>query len=618
MGLVRARTSEMLHAFATVAAVTLILLSPCYAQVVTATLTGTVTDSSGAVVPGAKVTATETSTGTARSTLTSAEGVYTIPFLAPGTYTVDVEKGGFKKFTVPNFGLNVSSVGRVNATLTPGSQTETVQVTAETPLLQVENADVSKEVDSTSATELPLPNRSAQASAGLVAGANVPALYSSGSGVLENSSQSYMFNVNGNIIDANNTMVDGIADRDDSLGLTLYNPAAEDAAEVHVITDAYSAEFGTVGGAVINIVTKGGTNQFHGSAFEFNQTAGLAARGVFNQAPLPKPALVNNDFGGTVGEPIKKNGTFFFFSYEGKRDDSRAESENTTAQTPWMTGNFSGVPGLQLYDPNSGNQSNGSGRTMFPNNIIPASEISGISQKLLSYIPAPKLIVAGAPPLTLNYYNSAVTDYSTNTIDGRIDENLNDTNKLSLKFDTLPSTVYSSPGGIFAGTPVGQDLHSQGYSLTAAVDYVHTFSPTLVTEARINMNRWVDHIFCVDTVTNQKLGIYDPNPDAISTQSLAQIVIGPTTGRFGTFGDSYECPTVDHDTVLPMSDTWTKSFGKHSLKWGGDFQRTRNDRFQAQGAGGVGPRGVFDFEDNLTQNYLGSAGASPLGPYGPA
>lgn len=600
-----------LYACLAIAACALIFTPVCAAQVVTATLTGAVTDSSGAFVPGASVTVTETSTGIVRNTTTSAEGVYTLPFLPPGTYNVDIEKQGFKKFTEAGFQLDVSTVGRVNATLTPGSQTETVQVTAEAPLLQVENADVSKSMDSTSATELPMQNRSVQAMGGLVAGANVPALYSSGSGVLENSSQSYMFNVNGNIIDANNTMVDGIADRDDALGLTLYNPAAEDVAEVHVITDAYSAEFGTVGGAVINIVTKGGTNQLHGSLFEFNQVAALGARNVYNQAPLPKPGLVNNDFGGTVGGPIKKNKIFFFVSYEGKRNDSRSEATNTTAQPAWLTGNFSSVPGLQLYDPTSGNQSNGSGRSPFPGNVIPANEISPISQKLLQYIPSPNLVTAGAPPLTLNYINSAPTDYSSNAADGRIDYNLNDYNKFTVKFDTLPATVFASGGGIFAGTPVGQDLHSQGYTITAALAYTHTFNASLVTEARINLNRWVDHIFCNDTVTNAQLGIYDPNPDGISTQSLAQMAIG-----IGTFGDSYECPTVDHDTVIPMSNTWTKSFGKHSLKWGGDFQRTRNDRFQAQGAGGVGPRGVFDFEDTITQNYLGSAGGSPLGPYG--
>src|SRR5580692_9548032 len=152
MGLGKARTNAPIYAFLAIAA-TLVITPASVAQVVSATLTGTVTDSSGAVVPGAAVTVTETNTGVSRSTQTSAEGVYSLPFLNPGTYKVDVEKEGFKKFSEPNVQLDVSSVGRVNAMLTPGSQKETVQVTGESPLLQVESADVSKDIDTTTTTE---------------------------------------------------------------------------------------------------------------------------------------------------------------------------------------------------------------------------------------------------------------------------------------------------------------------------------------------------------------------------------------------------------------------------------------------------------------------------------
>jgi hypothetical protein len=611
MGLGKARTNAPFYAFLATLAVTLVFTPASVAQVVSATLTGTVTDSSGATVPGATVTATETNTGVSRSTQTSAEGVYTLPFLSPGTYRVEVEKAGFKKFSEANFELDVSSVGRVNASLTPGSQSETVQVTAETPLLQVESADVAKELDSTTANELPIQNRSVQSMAGLVAGTTLPALYSSGAGILENVQQSYMFNSNGNIIDANNTMVDGIGNRDDALGLTLYNPANEDVAEVHVITDAYSAEFGSVGGAVVNIITKGGTNQLHGSLFEFNTTAALGARNVFNQAPLPKPALVNNDFGGTVGGPIRRNKTFFFFSYEGRRYDSKSEATYTTAQPAWLSGNFSAVPTLALYDPLTGNQTTGAGRTQFPNNVIPINRINPVSQKLLTYIPAPNEVVAGAAAFTSNFVGPTPSSYNTNGIDGRVDHNFNEKNKLTVKFDTTPAHVLQGGGGILGGTPVGSDLHSTGYTITAAVTYTHTFSPTLFTEARVNLNRWVNHIFCNDTsVTNAALGVIDPNPDQISVAGPAQFSTGLVT-----FGDNYECPTVDHDTLFPMSNTWTKTFGKHSLKWGGDFQRTRNDRFQAQGTAVGGPRGEFYFAAPTTENFLGNAG-SPLGTYG--
>lgn len=609
MGLRDAAPQKLARTLVAILAPALLFAPTSRAQVVTATLTGTVTDSSGAMVPEAVVTATEMATGVSRSTTTSGEGVYTLPFLAPGTYRVEIQKAGFKIFAEANLTLDVSTVGRLNATLTPGSQTETVQVTAESALLQVESAEVAKNFETTSVTQLPIPDRSAQAIAGLMAGVSQPQLYSSGSGILENGGFTYMFNANGQVLGANNTMVDGIDNMDMALGLTLYQPAAEDVAEVHVATNAYSAEFGKVGGAVVNIVTRGGTNQFHGSLFEFNKTAALAARSLFAQAPLPKPGLRNNDFGGAGGGPIRKNKTFFYGSYEGRRLYSNSTTTTTTAQPAWLKGDFSAVPSLRLYDPFTGNP-DGTGRTPVPNNMLPASEISPITQKLLQYIQAPNLTTVGAAAFTLNYVYQAPTTYSSNSYDVRIDHTFNERAKAYAKFDMLPNHVFE--GTIYTGTGAGNDLTSDNYSITGSLGFTYAFSPNMLMELRANYNRWKAHIKCTDTVTNKSLGIFDPNPDQISTQSLASI------GGIGIsgFGQSYECPTIDNDNVFPFSASFTKSMGKHSLKWGGDFVRYRNDRFQVQGSGGFGGRGTFTFGPTITQLYQGAAGGSPLGPYG--
>ncbi len=179
---------------------------PRMAQVVSATLTGTVTDSSGAVVPGPHGDGDRDEHRRQPFHANQRRGRIPLLFLNPGTYKVDVDKEGFKKFTEANLQRGMyHPVGRVNATLTPGSQRETVQVSAETPLLQVESADVSKDIDTTTTTELPMPDRSAQAMAGLVAGVNIPALYSSGSGIMENGALTFMFNANGQVLGANNT-----------------------------------------------------------------------------------------------------------------------------------------------------------------------------------------------------------------------------------------------------------------------------------------------------------------------------------------------------------------------------------------------------------------------------
>ncbi|HUB32038.1 MAG TPA: TonB-dependent receptor [Bryobacteraceae bacterium] len=589
-----------LHAIGMRVSLGLLLASLAYSQVVTATLTGTVTDASGATVPQANVTATETTTGVSRSTVTSAEGVYSLPFLNPGTYRVDIEKAGFKKFSRANIGLGVSTVGRVDAVLAPGSVQETVEVTAEAPLLQAENAEVARNFETQSVTELPIADRSAQAVAGLMAGVGLPVRYSGGP--LEDAQTTYLFNANGQPLAANNTMVDGIDNVNHSLGLSIYLPSAEDVEEVHVTTNSYSAEFGRVGGAVVNILTKSGTNQFHGSAWEFNKVAALAARDFFNKDTQPKPHLANNDWGATAGGPVRKDKTFYFVTYEGKTQRSSTTSTASMPQPAWLQGNFSAVPGLLLYDPNTGN-ADGTGRTPIPNNIVPTSELSPVSLKLNAFMPSPNL-----SGLTNNYVTQIPLTYNSNSYDGRVDQNLSERTKIYLKFNT--SRFHVTQGSLYH-TGIGDDRYSRNYTLTGAINLTHGFSPTLLTEVRIAYNRWYDNVESADTVTNQQLGIYNPNPDWISMQTMAWVNIG----GMSAIGAGTGSPIIEADNVFPFANTWTKMINKHSIKWGEEFTRYRNDRFQPQGLN-LGARGEFWFNPDTTQLNLGSAGGSALGSYG--
>ena len=587
---------------ASVLILTIGLLSavPCFSQVVSATLTGTVTDSSGATVPQATVTATETTTGITRSTVTSAEGVYSLPFLNPGTYRVDIEKSGFKKFSRDNVALGVSTVGRVDSVLETGSLQETIVVTGEAALLQAENAEVARNFETPTVTELPIADRSAQAVAGLMAGVGLPVRYSGGP--LEDAQTTYLFNANGQPLAANNTMVDGIDNINHSLGLSIYLPSAEDVEEVHVTTNSYSAEFGRVGGAVVNILTKSGTNHFHGSAWEFNKVAALAARDFFNKDTQPKPHLANNDWGAAAGGPIRKDKTFYYATYEGKTQRSSTTSTASLPQPAWLQGNFSAVPGLALYDPNSGNL-DGTGRTPIPNNVLPSSEVSSVSLKLNGFMPAPNL-----PGLTNNYVTQIPLSYNSNSYDGRLDQNLSDRTKIYLKFNTSRFNVKQ---GSLYHTGMGDDRVSTNYTLTGAINLTHGFSPTLLTEVRIAYNRWYDNVESADTVTNQQLGIFNPNPDWISQQVMAWVNIGGMTA----IGPGTGSPIIEADNIFPFANTWTKSLNKHSLKFGGEFTRYRNDRFQPQGLN-LGARGEFWFNPDTTQLNLGSGGSSPLGLYG--
>lgn len=301
---------------------TLTILTPTvHTQVVTGTLTGTVTDATGATVPNATVTLTDQSTQVSQSTRTTSNGIYNVPYVTPGLYRVTVEAQGFKKFVQDNVRVDVSTTQRVDATLSPGSLQETITVTGESPMLQTASAEVSKTFEAETVRELPIANRNVQALAGLVAGVSPPTQSFTS---LEDPQGTTFFNANGQGNSANNTIVDGVDNTNPTLGLSIYLPNPEAVSEVDVTTSNYSAEFGRVGGAVVNVITRSGTNEFHGSAFEFNRVAALAARDFFDQDPEPKPGLTRNEFGVAIGGPIKRDKAFFFFGYQGRYRDSPA------------------------------------------------------------------------------------------------------------------------------------------------------------------------------------------------------------------------------------------------------------------------------------------------------
>ena len=179
--------------------------------------------------------------------------------------------------------------------------------------------------------------------------------------------------------------MDGVDNTNPALGLSIYLPNPEVVQEVHVTTSNYSAEFGRVAGAVVNTITRSGTNDFHGSAWEFNRVAALAARDFFNQVGKPKPGLTRNEFGATLGGPIVKDKTFFFFGYQGRYLRQSSTTITTLPQPAFLHGDFSSVPGLAIYDPNTGNE-DGTGRTPYPNNILKA--ISSIHRAQVEFISA--------------------------------------------------------------------------------------------------------------------------------------------------------------------------------------------------------------------------------------
>ena len=321
---------------------TLSVLLLCFAlssfgQAVNATLLGIVTDASGAVVPNAKVTITEVNTGVSRSGQTNESGNYTFPDLPPGQYSVTVEAAGFKKETRRDIALAVNSTHRVDIQLQPGEVTETIEITGAAPALQTDRADTGRNIDTMVVSELPVlvSNRNYQALLALVPGTSPPTEEHS---QFFNASDSLQTEVNGAPRVSNNYQIEGIDDNERTGLLQVLIPPLEAIQTVDISTSNHSVDLGRGAGAVTNVILKSGTNQFHGSLYEFVQNGDFDARNFFQ----PSVAAVHyNYFGGTIGGPIRKNELFFFADFL-RTTDHEANANTETIPSPLSrTGNLS-------------------------------------------------------------------------------------------------------------------------------------------------------------------------------------------------------------------------------------------------------------------------------------
>src|SRR5262245_7794754 len=294
--------------------------SPAFSQAVSGSIVGNVTDPGGAAVAGAKVTIIETNTGIAHTATTNDDGVYVMPYLPPGAFKVEIERQGFKKYSRDGVRLATGERVRVNAELAVGNVNETVEVTTQAPLLQTESADVSQAFEANKIAELPLNARNFQKRLTLI-----PGLLPSNSqvSIFDNPQGTQFMQLNGQNNSANTFQIDGVDNNEPRLGLVNQIPPAEAIQQFSVSTSNYDAEFGKAVGAVINVTTRPGSNEFHGSLYEFHNNSFFKARNFFNltrnaKGDIPVPNAIKNQFGGTFGGPIIKNRTFFFGDYQGQ------------------------------------------------------------------------------------------------------------------------------------------------------------------------------------------------------------------------------------------------------------------------------------------------------------
>ena len=382
---VRARAGLVWPA-AVIALMTTLVPATAGAQAVTGTLLGNVTDSSGAGVPGATVTALDVATNTTRTAVTNESGYYIFSSLQNGTYTIDAELQGFKKVQRPSVKVDVNTTVRIDLKLEVGQISETLTVSAESPLLQTDRTDTGRLIESKMVAELPLSyNRNFQSLMLTVPGVTRPHREHS---QFFNSQDSMRFEVNGQPGMASNTLIEGLDDNQKTGLLQVIIPAADALETVSVATSNYDAEFGRSGGAVTNVTLKSGTNDLKGSGFFFGNNNSTNASDYLTHLKAPTK-FVNAGF--TMGGPIVKNKLFFFGDYQHTIDNSGYVVRATVPTLKMRNGDFSEVSN-GIYDPATG-AATGAGRTAFANNQVPQDRISPIARKLMGFIPAPNISV---------------------------------------------------------------------------------------------------------------------------------------------------------------------------------------------------------------------------------
>ena len=573
-----------------------------YGQAVNATLLGTVTDSTGGVVGLAKVTTTEVNTGITRFGQTNESGNYTFATLSPGKYAVDIEAAGFKKETRQNIDVIVNTSTRVDVQLQPGSLSESVVVTAAPPLLQTDRSDTGAKIESVEVADLPVAtNRNFQSLLNLVPGTTRAVFQGS---QFTNAVSTVQTEVNGQPYMANSFMIEGIDDSTRDMSLEMIIPPIEAIQTVDVSTSNFEAELGGACGAVTNIQLKSGTNSFHGAAYEFLQNTDLDARSFFN----PTVAAVHyNYFGANIGGPIKKDKIFFFVDYLRIADHEANANLGTIPSMPFHQGDLSAAPTV-IYNPFSGN-ADGTGRTPFSNNQIPASLINPVSAALLGLMSAPNQPFNASAPNN-NYFALLPFTKDSNSADGIIDANVSDKDVLRERFSFSRPVTFQAPlfgmAGGFAPTTVStlasnskNGFEGSGWQKTysGGINYDRIFSSTLVAELRAGV------AYFHQIAQNSDYGMTDSTNIGIPGINTSPFTSGMTTI---TLGGGFSSPMLGYASSLPwdrgqtridLVNTWTKTVANHTIKWGVVLGRIRDDYLQGWT---YGVRGLFTFAEAQT------------------
>jgi hypothetical protein len=522
-----------------------------------ATLNGTIVDSTAAVIPAAEVKLTNEGTGETWSTISNDQGNYVLPLVKPGGYRLDVDKPGFKAYRQTEIVLETGGQHRIDVRLDVGAQSERVLVEASVPQLQTETSVVGAVVDNRTIAGMPLINRRAAQLArltGFVVQVGTGANFAMGGGRGNNTN----WRIDGG--NAQNVMVG-------DQGLN-FDPPIEALQEFNVSVSNYGAELGRTGGGVVQMTTKSGTNQFHGSAYEYFRNDAMDARTFFAATKTP---LRYNLYGASLGGPIRKDRTHFFFNYEGRRQTDGQTFIYNVPTAAEKEGDFSANTAA-VRDPDT------PGRTPFPGNRIPSSRLDPIGSKLASFYPEPN--VPGRPSGSANFRANASTRESPNNYVARVDHNFTDKDRLYGRF--LSSTSNTMDGATFAVEAVDPFRRTRaGKYFNQGVTWFHNFKPNLINELRFTYDwrRFVNLNSGAYSNLNEQLGLkgvrqeFGPRVTVTGYQTLGE----------GSNNERIQSPIKGSQFTENL--LWLK--GNHSIKIGFERRSSTNDDLNRNTAGGV-------------------------------
>ena len=585
------------------------------AQATFGSITGTVTDPAGAAVPNAQVTITDLDRGGNVQTTTNGSGNYTQTHLLAGRYKIAITATGFSDFSA-TLAVEVDTSTRADAQLQIGKASSEVTVTAEAPLLRSDRAEVSTTLTGQELQRLPILDRNITSLLVSLPGAGRIAGNTSGMSSAENQQADQGTPMNGQLAYSNGFLLDGTENHSNILGLAVVNPNPDALEDFKVTSSNYDAEFGNVSGAMLQATTKSGTNQYHGSAFEYLRNNVFNAADPFSHID---PPIRWNQFGGTIGGPILKDKLFVFFAYEATRRRLSGSEITTVPTAAERSGDLSALLGNYIcadgsvsagpcanplkvtttegqtvaaqagmvFDPRTGNP-DGSGRQVVAtdgrvNVLTPAAPMS----KLLAYLPMPNF---GAPGQTFNNFATTVGELNdSGQYDGRVDYNISQNHHLFGRY-SLADFILQAPGafGLEAGgpTPLGFAGVSHARNQSLALGYTYSINASLFADFRFGYYRYRPHNTPNGFGTTPALdaGIIGLNTGASDTSGMPAFYVNGDGGfNFGySLGvNGCNCPLSETENQFQWVNNWTKQSGNHTIKWGADIRRAQQRRIDS-------------------------------------